>query len=413
MLPSSRDSLKKAGFTGTEAMFIMIACMTGGFLIILVMSRFVHEHTPSYEVDCDHSHADPSSANHSHRESRKASHLGHNLSRPDSADSSHERTNGDATEFSPLLANESDRTERSRSNSNQPTTPRDCRRRSSLPERRPSMKQIKSRVMSFVKDAKRDCDVAGPCRGYTDPCGQECYRYLLSKTPSATKKPVLAKSMDNIPTQNASRAPNVLDGCSPNHGGSVNGVDAQHSEGSDGDASYSSDSDDLESQQHHHHVSENAFLSLGLQTSMAIALHKLPEGFITYATNHANPNLGLAVFLALFFHNISEGFAMALPLYLALNSRPKALAWSSLLGGISQPFGAGIAWLWFTLVGTDHEPGNYIYGCMYGITGGIMICVAIMLSQQALTMNNNKSLCLVFAFLGMIIMLMCRALTET
>lgn len=108
--------------------------------------------------------------------------------------------------------------------------------------------------------------------------------------------------------------------------------------------------EDVEAQ-HHHHVpnADQAFRNIGLQTSIAIALHKLPEGFITYSTNHANPSLGFSIFLAVFVHNITEGFALALPLYLSLHSRAKAMLWASLLGGISQPLGAGIAALWFTL----------------------------------------------------------------
>lgn len=112
-------------------------------------------------------------------------------------------------------------------------------------------------------------------------------------------------------------------------------------------------------------------MSIGLQTSLAIALHKLPEGFITYATNHANPQLGFAVFLALFIHNITEGFAMALPLYLAINSRWKAMVISSILGGASQPLGAGVAALWFRIAGRTGigEPGESVYGGMFAVTG--------------------------------------------
>lgn len=128
---------------------------------------------------------------------------------------------------------------------------------------------------------------------------------------------------------------------------------------------------------HHHHVPANAFLSIGLQTSLAIALHKLPEGFITYATNHASAKLGFAVFVALFIHNIGEGFAMALPLYLAIKSRPKAMLWSALLGGASQPLGAGVAALWFHLAGSgsDMEPGRALYGGMFAVTCMLTSCV--------------------------------------
>jgi ZIP family zinc transporter len=159
-------------------------------------------------------------------------------------------------------------------------------------------------------------------------------------------------------------------------------------------------------------VPENAFMSIGLQTSIAIALHKLPEGFITYATNHANPSLGFSVFMALFVHNITEGFAMALPLFLALNSRFRAMFWASLLGGVSQPLGAGIAAAWFKIAGHEgHKPGEAVYGCMFAITAGIMGSVALQLFVESLSLNHNRNLCIAFAFIGMAIMGMSNALT--
>jgi ZIP family zinc transporter len=163
---------------------------------------------------------------------------------------------------------------------------------------------------------------------------------------------------------------------------------------------------------HHHHVPQNAFLSIGLQTSIAIALHKLPEGFITYATNHANPTLGVAVFLALFIHNITEGFAMALPLYLALNSRTKAMATSFVLGGLSQPIGAGVAALWFHIAGNgDWAPSEGVYGGMFAATAGIMASVALQLFSESLDLTHSRGLCMVGAFMGMGILGISSALT--
>ena len=163
---------------------------------------------------------------------------------------------------------------------------------------------------------------------------------------------------------------------------------------------------------HHHHVPTNAFLSIGLQTSIAIALHKLPEGFITYATNHANPKLGFTVFLALFIHNITEGFALALPLYLAINSRIKAMTWSFVLGGLSQPLGAGVAALWFKLAGKgDWAPSEGVYGAMFAVTAGIMASVALQLFSESLDLTHSRNLCFVFAFIGMGILGVSSALT--
>ena len=174
-------------------------------------------------------------------------------------------------------------------------------------------------------------------------------------------------------------------------------------------------SDSTSSQQpelHHHHVPTNAFLSIGLQTSIAIALHKLPEGFITYATNHANPKLGVAVFLALFIHNITEGFAMALPLYLAINSRVKAMLISFVLGGLSQPLGAAVAAIWFKLAGeTNWAPSEGVYGGMFAVTAGIMASVALQLFSESLDLTHSRTLCMVGAFSGMGILGISSALT--
>jgi ZIP family zinc transporter len=170
----------------------------------------------------------------------------------------------------------------------------------------------------------------------------------------------------------------------------------------------------IHASQHHHHVPTNVFLSIGLQTSTAIALHKIPEGFITYATNHANPTLGLSIFLALFIHNITEGFALALPLYLAIGSRWKAMMWSALLGGVSQPLGAGVAALSFRIAGRrkgEDEMEDRVYGCMFAVTSGIMAMVSLQLLGESLDLTHSRRLCFVSAFCGMGILGLSSALT--
>lgn len=156
---------------------------------------------------------------------------------------------------------------------------------------------------------------------------------------------------------------------------------------------------------HHHHVPQNAFLSIGLQTSLAIALHKLPEGFITYATNHASPTLGMTVFIALFIHNITDGFALALPLFLAIRSRAKAIIWASLLGGISQPAGAGLAalWIWYSNRGKEITEGTSwgVYGGMFAATAGIMTYVGFHLFSEGLSLTHNPNICIFSAIAGM------------
>jgi ZIP family zinc transporter len=117
--------------------------------------------------------------------------------------------------------------------------------------------------------------------------------------------------------------------------------------------------------------------------------------------------------MALFIHNITEGFVLALPIYLALKSRLRAMSLAVLLGGLSQPVGAGIAWAWFKIAGSEgHKPGAGVYGCMFAITAGIMASVALQLFTEALGQNSHRAnLCVAFAFGGMAIMGISAALT--
>jgi zinc transporter, ZIP family len=448
MLPSGKRFLQKDGYTDQAAGLLLMACFIGGFIGIQVVSRLLHQYMPSHVVDCDHSHEDTAVDSHSCSHGRKQSSRGnpdhervrqHSSAHHHSHSHNHKHShaghkhsvtfaNGHATESTPLLASEVDQ------NGQVPTQPKldqvarsggltvdvpnanGAAIRTQTNDRRPSMLQVQKRVVSFVKDTKSNCDQQGPCYGYSDPCGQECFKHLSNRsTFSARHSTSLRTTTGPLYSQQAS----VFSGNGHHQNGDADSspispvspkfrtsrvhsrdpaVENEHHHHDD--TSCSSETD-VEAQ-HHHHVPTNAFLSIGLQTSIAIALHKFPEGFITYATNHANPSLGFNVFMALFVHNISEGFAMALPLYMALGSRFKAMMWSALLGGLSQPFGAGIAVLWFKLANrTSFSPNEVAYACMFGITAGIMVSVALQLFVESLSLNHNRNLSIFFAFLGM------------
>lgn len=105
---------------------------------------------------------------------------------------------------------------------------------------------------------------------------------------------------------------------------------------------------------------------------------------------------------------------MALPLYLAINSRWKAMFWSALLGGVSQPLGAGVAALWFRVAGGkngDGAPGDTAYGAMFAVTAGIMAMVSLQLLGESLDLTHSRRLCFASAFFGMGILGLSSALT--
>ncbi|GKT43930.1 zinc-responsive transcriptional regulator ZAP1 [Colletotrichum spaethianum] len=378
MLPSAKQYLKEDGFQDQLAGFLMMACFIGGFVGIQVISRLLHQYMPSHVVDCDHTHDHSESDARSRSQSRKTSL--YTSSRRSSRRPLLESVakNGHATESTPLLnggvAQENGaplvakRHASSRGNlglnTGHSTPARTSRSRGPTVDRRPSMAQVQQRVMSFVKDTKTNCDEEGPCFGYTDPCGQECFKHLSNRSLATLRHPTMLRKST--------------------------GSFYAHSH---------ADLEDLEE---------------GGSSCDSPISGNFPEGFITYATNHANPTLGFNVFMALFVHNITEGFAMALPLYMALGSRMKAMFWAAVLGGLSQPLGAGVAVLWFKLAKHTHlTPNAVAYACMFAITAGIMVSVGLQLFVEALGLNHNRNLCIFFGFMGMALLGITSAIAST
>ena len=449
MLPSAKSSLQKGGFSPKAAAWTLIACFIAGAVGIQLVSRIIHRFIPHQVVDCEHSH-DEEGVKHDEESAAKDYSNEHNKeprfrsSKSQTRRSSTLRQNGNASDQHGYFHERHD-------DDFEPTleTERAETFRTAMTHRPSFQGRVSATFRRISSRMKESCDHDGPCHGVSEPCGQECFKILNSredrrlKSQKSFRRPPPARSASTPMLDHANEitpllkgideTPEVGESCKSQHhagGGnrlleptsfdkqpesslcSVNGDDALDHHKPASIASEHTGHENTGNAQHHHHVPTNAFLAIGLQTSIAIALHKLPEGFITYATNHANPQLGFSVFLALFIHNITEGFAMALPLYLAINSRWKAMFWSSLLGGFSQPLGAGIAALWFKVAGSgDSAPGEGVYGGMFAVTAGIMTSVALQLFSESLDLTHNRNLCMIFAFVGMGVLGVSSALT--
>jgi len=436
MLPEAKSYLIEGGLSPQAAAYTLVGCFLAGVIGIQIVSRCLHHFIPSHVVDCDHTHDE------------------HEQDEGGHTPNDHEQQNGNADEDTPLLSNDPstkrNKAPMSRSSTFETRLRPDAPTLTSL-SRRPSLQtRLTTRVSTLVSGGKASCDEGGPCYGYSDPCGQECFK-AINRSPTRlrrlslsrpSRQPTLLRS-STTPSSQSTQVPlaglgeeshsHSMDPSTrrqpeshtraPVRGRSHHDDELRSSDTMDADLESGKYERDMSSasaapppndpaQAHHHHVPTNAFLSIGLQTSIAIALHKLPEGFIIFATNKASPELGFAVFLALFIHNITEGFAMALPLYLALGSRLKAMLWSSLLGGISQPLGAGVAAIWFKVAGRSNmAPGERAYGGMFAVTAGIMTSVALQLFTESLSLTHNRNLCVASAFLGMGILGLSFALT--
>ena len=416
MLPQAKTYLVEGGSSPRQASFLLIGLFLAGVVVIRGVSAVLHHFIPSHVVDCDHQHEDEEA------DLKDAGKLSETQQR----------------ERAPLLSAPKTTHGSLHQQKQRPSLNDDHRRPSRL------SRTLTRTYSKYVQGQKDNCDEGGPCKGFSDPCGQDCFRFMQRRSSglahthdSLQRQPTWSRLnfTQPVPEEGEDESSHPTGAHSPHDAGRsrtqssarpdppltrVRSVtrhthhpDGAHSSTSAMRSASTHSHAHSEAGEHHHHVPTNAFMSIGLQTSIAIALHKAPEGFITYATNHANPTLGFAVFMALFIHNITEGFAMSLPLYLALGSRFKAIIWSSFLGGASQPLGAGVAALWFKLAQKSAKggPDETVYGAMFAITAGVMTSVAISLFSESLQLSHKKGVCITFAFIGMGVLGVSSALT--
>ncbi|KAK6465049.1 vacuolar Zn-iron permease [Scheffersomyces coipomensis] len=173
---------------------------------------------------------------------------------------------------------------------------------------------------------------------------------------------------------------------------------------------------------HHHHINTplSRLLLIGIQTTLAITLHKLPEGFITYITSETNPELGVSIFLSLLLHNFTEGFSMCLPLYYSFTAgssknyaKLKAIGISGLLGGLAQPLGALLGYLFIAYnknrlsdgSGDDDEiidmqSLNFIFGITLSITSSFLTVIGLSMYGSAVAFGGSLNSVLIWCIIG-------------
>ena len=164
----------------------------------------------------------------------------------------------------------------------------------------------------------------------------------------------------------------------------------EHSNGAHPASSSSPNQSILSEEHHHHHIATpfSKLLSIGIQTCLVISLHKFPEGFIVFFTNHNDSDsrsFGFSIFLSLAMHNFIEGFAMTLPLYAAFKTKFYAVLTASILGGGSQPLGALIGYLIFKHTGSAELHINFLLS----LTSGILFLIGLQMLQTAIGFSDS------------------------
>ncbi len=143
----------------------------------------------------------------------------------------------------------------------------------------------------------------------------------------------------------------------------------------------------------------NSLERVGIISMLAIILHNIPEGIITFMVSKINLNLGLKLSVAIGLHNIPEGISIAIPIYYATKKKFKTFL-IVLISGLSELLGSFIAYLFLSKF-----INNFIMGCIFSLTAGIMLNISLTeILKEAIKYKERKCL-IIGLLLGVLIML--------
>eukprot|EP01117_Protostelium_nocturnum_P008768 TRINITY_DN3141_c0_g2_i2.p1 TRINITY_DN3141_c0_g2~~TRINITY_DN3141_c0_g2_i2.p1 ORF type:complete len:438 (+),score=151.46 TRINITY_DN3141_c0_g2_i2:276-1589(+) len=144
----------------------------------------------------------------------------------------------------------------------------------------------------------------------------------------------------------------------------------------------------------------------GLQLSVAIAIHNIPEGLAMFVSVVQSPTVGFLFGLALCIHKIPEGLIISVPLYHATGSRLKAFLATLFIGMISTPLGAAIGYGVYS-----KSFNNGVNGIVLSIVAGAMIYIALKGMLPMARLYDPRDRCVtVCTLVGVIVLMISTAL---
>jgi zinc transporter, ZIP family len=136
----------------------------------------------------------------------------------------------------------------------------------------------------------------------------------------------------------------------------------------------------------------------GVLVALALGLHNLPEGLVTFVATLADPTVGVTLCIAIAIHNVPEGVCVAMPIFYSTGSRKKAFLYS-LISGLAEVVGALIGWAFISAA------GNAAFGVVFGVVGGMMIYICLSeLLPTAFRHDPTNQFVTNYVLLGMLVM---------
>lgn len=145
---------------------------------------------------------------------------------------------------------------------------------------------------------------------------------------------------------------------------------------------------------------ENSLYKVGIISVIALIIHNIPEGIITFMTTTKDVKIGLSLSFAIALHNIPEGISIFVPLYYGSGNKKKAFLYT-FIAGFSELLGALLSYLFLFRFVND-----YFFSFLFCVTAGIMIYIAFCeLLPEGFKYKKWGTL-LIWMFIGLFIMLL-------
>ena len=139
---------------------------------------------------------------------------------------------------------------------------------------------------------------------------------------------------------------------------------------------------------------------VGIISMIAIILHNVPEGIVTFISTTKDTSLGISLGIAIAMHNIPEGISISIPIYYATKSKWKALIYT-FISGLSETFGAIITYLF--LLPFINE---VILGFLFSLIAGIMLYISFVELLPTSVSYKENNITKIFFIIGLVFMLL-------
>ena len=149
------------------------------------------------------------------------------------------------------------------------------------------------------------------------------------------------------------------------------------------------------SNKYNHHL-----YKVGIISMIAIILHNIPEGIITFISTSFDVSLGMSLGIAIMLHNIPEGISISVPIYYATNSKIKAFFYT-FISAISEPIGAIITYLFLY-----KYINNFVLGLLFSFIAGMMLQISLcelLPTSREYRLNKITNLFFVIGIIFMVI----------